>query len=112
MCRSIAWTATWPTACAGCAARLSPMTAWRSEEHTSELQSLRHLVCRLLLEKKKHNSYSDNIREQKGDFPGFDEVEFGSHVLHNVMLHRYALDPATENETPHHETDTTLLHSE
>src|ERR1039458_10839594 len=28
-------------------------TAPRSEEHTSELQSLRHLVCRLLLEKKK-----------------------------------------------------------
>src|SRR5258705_12713133 len=29
-------------------------SAWesRSEEHTSELQSLRHLVCRLLLEKK------------------------------------------------------------
>jgi len=27
----------------------------RSEEHTSELQSLRHLVCRLLLEKKKHD---------------------------------------------------------
>src|SRR5262245_3198318 len=27
----------------------------RSEEHTSELQSLRHLVCRLLLEKKKQN---------------------------------------------------------
>src|SRR5437899_2172544 len=29
--------------------------ALRSEEHTSELQSLRHLVCRLLLEKKKGN---------------------------------------------------------
>src|SRR5262245_62478740 len=28
----------------------------RSEEHTSELQSLRHLVCRLLLEKKKENT--------------------------------------------------------
>src|SRR2546425_9994563 len=27
----------------------------RSEEHTSELQSLAYLVCRLLLEKKKHN---------------------------------------------------------
>src|SRR5262245_62604545 len=27
----------------------------RSEEHTSELQSLRHIVCRLLLEKKKAN---------------------------------------------------------
>src|SRR5437899_9107757 len=30
----------------------------RSEEHTSELQSLRHLVCRLLLEKKKQSSYN------------------------------------------------------
>src|ERR1035438_2680505 len=29
--------------------------AFRSEEHTSELQSLRHLVCRLLLEKKRTN---------------------------------------------------------
>src|SRR5204863_9368617 len=28
----------------------------RSEEHTSELQSRRELVCRLLLEKKNHNS--------------------------------------------------------
>src|SRR6266487_5402375 len=33
--------------------RRSP-TASRSEEHTSELQSPVHLVCRLLLEKKKH----------------------------------------------------------
>src|SRR5687767_15294260 len=32
----------------------------RSEEHTSELQSLAYLVCRLLLEKKKKNH--DNIR--------------------------------------------------
>src|SRR5258706_8002790 len=29
----------------------------RSEEHTSELQSLTNLVCRLLLEKKKNNTY-------------------------------------------------------
>src|SRR5258707_273725 len=29
---------------------------WRSEEHTSELQSRQYLVCRLLLEKKKHTS--------------------------------------------------------
>src|SRR5690606_41455834 len=28
---------------------------WRSEEHTSELQSRENLVCRLLLEKKKTN---------------------------------------------------------
>src|SRR5947199_5686594 len=33
----------------------------RSEEHTSELQSLRHLVCRLLLEKKKKKQ--DNIKK-------------------------------------------------
>src|SRR6202020_2404325 len=32
----------------------------RSEEHTSELQSLRHLVCRLLLEKKQHHSSLDS----------------------------------------------------
>src|SRR2546425_7600094 len=31
-----------------------PHQASRSEEHTSELQSLAYLVCRLLLEKKKH----------------------------------------------------------
>src|SRR5205809_5703846 len=30
----------------------------RSEEHTSELQSRLHLVCRLLLEKKKHAQYA------------------------------------------------------
>src|SRR5437899_10669989 len=32
-------------------------TGHRSEEHTSELQSLRHLVCRLLLEKKKRKGF-------------------------------------------------------
>src|SRR3712207_7296572 len=30
-----------------------PSPIWRSEEHTSELQSRQYLVCRLLLEKKK-----------------------------------------------------------
>src|SRR5438309_6441664 len=44
-----AWSA--PSSLASAALRLSP--AWRSEEHTSELQSQFHLVCRLLLEKKK-----------------------------------------------------------
>src|SRR2546422_1534458 len=33
--------------------RKQPRTGLRSEEHTSELQSRLHLVCRLLLEKKK-----------------------------------------------------------
>src|SRR3989441_474570 len=35
--------------------------ATRSEEHTSELQSLAYLVCRLLLEKKKNHYYSFSI---------------------------------------------------
>src|SRR2546429_3528108 len=33
----------------------------RSEEHTSELQSRLHLVCRLLLEKKKKNHNNKNV---------------------------------------------------
>src|SRR2546425_6410729 len=34
----------------------------RSEEHTSELQSLAYLVCRLLLEKKKTKASSHDVR--------------------------------------------------
>src|SRR2546429_7140244 len=36
-------------------------SSFRSEEHTSELQSRLHLVCRLLLEKKKKNTTSCTI---------------------------------------------------
>src|ERR1035438_10592498 len=36
----------------GCFSMSAVFNPYRSEEHTSELQSLRHLVCRLLLEKK------------------------------------------------------------
>src|SRR2546426_2539627 len=35
----------------------SPVKSYRSEEHTSELQSPCNLVCRLLLEKKKEHTY-------------------------------------------------------
>src|SRR5258705_9516592 len=44
-----------PLAPQGAGAHLRWFRTMRSEEHTSELQSLRHLVCRLLLEKKKKN---------------------------------------------------------
>src|SRR2546422_4788347 len=37
---------------------------WRSEEHTSELQSRLHLVCRLLLEKKKKKKNSNTCTIQ------------------------------------------------
>src|SRR3989442_8000014 len=38
-----------------------PILALRSEEHTSELQSRPHLVCRLLLEKKKNKVLSKKV---------------------------------------------------
>src|SRR6266498_4241598 len=45
----------WPRALAHLATNHRPDVHLRSEEHTSELQSRPHLVCRLLLEKKKNN---------------------------------------------------------
>src|SRR2546425_6030771 len=55
----------WPTAPnkAICRSRVRPARAiCRSEEHTSELQSLAYLVCRLLLEKKKKMHTKQNER--------------------------------------------------
>src|SRR2546430_2785591 len=39
------------------AVHAAPVEHLRSEEHTSELQSQSNIVCRLLLEKKKHNTH-------------------------------------------------------
>src|SRR5204863_8132577 len=52
-----------PRPCRSC----GPVSAWsrRSEEHTSELQSRRDLVCRLLLEKKKKNKTKKKIKIKK-----------------------------------------------
>src|SRR5205814_6201249 len=51
----------------GCCIDISMLDvdAARSEEHTSELQSLRHLVCRLLLEKKKKKKNNKNNNRTK-----------------------------------------------
>src|SRR3989441_9710333 len=46
--------------------RAAPSGDPRSEEHTSELQSLAYLVCRLLLEKKKKNKHSANTFTTNG----------------------------------------------
>src|SRR5262245_63746338 len=53
-------TPSWPPRCG------SGAPEPRSEEHTSELQSLRHLVCRLLLEKKKKKKkrYQDSRKDE------------------------------------------------
>src|ERR1035441_10181161 len=48
---------------------LVPAINVRSEEHTSELQSLRHLVCRLLLEKKKRKTtYKRDPRRRRSSW--------------------------------------------
>src|SRR5690554_7365999 len=44
-----------------CAPEAEAQIPCRSEEHTSELQSRPHLVCRLLLEKKNQRHYTNNI---------------------------------------------------
>src|SRR2546425_5659680 len=53
----------------GAARAVTARRASRSEEHTSELQSLAYLVCRLLLEKKKKNNrgYLQRASEQTYD---------------------------------------------
>src|SRR6476660_10272892 len=43
----------------------APRRRARSEEHTSELQSPDHLVCRLLLEKKKNNAIRRFLSKKK-----------------------------------------------
>src|SRR5438876_6343572 len=52
------------------AATAASAAAARSEEHTSELQSPVHLVCRLLLEKKKNESIKHN-----GNFLGVHQIK-------------------------------------
>src|ERR1039457_7420396 len=46
-----------------------PGRVWRSEEHTSELQSPCNLVCRLLLEKKTDGGLKNHFGEDPVDIP-------------------------------------------
>src|SRR5262249_58339679 len=61
----------------------------RSEEHTSELQSLTNLVCRLLLEKKKKKKENKNHKNQKQQHQYHDE-----HVRNTAINQRIS---ATNN---------------
>src|SRR5467141_4788210 len=45
--------------------------SWRSEEHTSELQSHLNLVCRLLLEKKKKQTYQSSKQKTQEQPPTY-----------------------------------------
>src|SRR6266487_6641711 len=55
------WTWVSSLACGSCSSRPGA----RSEEHTSELQAPVHLVCRLLLEKKKHTLHPPILYKKK-----------------------------------------------
>src|SRR5690625_6098474 len=57
------------SASAAACSRSPPTEARRSEEHTSELQSRGHLVCRLLLEKKKTRTHNIARTQQVGPAP-------------------------------------------
>src|SRR2546422_2246980 len=66
--------------------RTFPPVLLRSEEHTSELQSRLHLVCRLLLEKKKQGhhelytpEYSEMVPNAVADAPDRDAPSSRSH---------------------------------
>src|SRR5256884_5779154 len=63
-----------------CMSLWSRMARKRSEEHTSELQSRLHLVCRLLLEKKKH----DRVRllRRPDRQPGYLQRAYAARALH------------------------------
>src|SRR5262245_62909541 len=69
----------------------------RSEEHTSELQSLRHLVCRLLLEKKKidrlinklndDNQANDSLLYLIKHYNMLHVAKYHTHLFHSSSLH-------------------------
>src|SRR5205814_6762053 len=73
----------------------------RSEEHTSELQSLRHLVCRLLLEKKKKKKKQIHIEKYKRKHkPRLDHdlTHRHSHII-CIYQHSFALLYLARNYT-------------
>src|SRR5438552_14552886 len=73
----------WPLAVRGPAHRSA-----RSEEHTSELQSPDHLVCRLLLEKKKKKIHTkNNHRNNKPQTPKYNTT--------NLIIHSNIIDNIT-----------------
>src|SRR6266496_3756492 len=66
----------------------------RSEEHTSELQSRRDLVCRLLLEKKKRHRVDDPLADRKHGRPmSRRDLDLGRLLPNPRDLHRHLRRP-------------------
>src|SRR6266571_3720152 len=71
------------------------MVGWRSEEHTSELQSHVNLVCRLLLEKKKKRPQEADTPELPPQPPDRSKDHHPSHVI------PHAFDPHLLGDSSH-----------
>src|SRR5256884_99743 len=74
----------------------------RSEEHTSELQSRLHLVCRLLLEKKKKNTmlrtyyHTQHTQQERRDRPGSQYLvhtlrRMRARIRHRLTARRWSM---------------------
>src|SRR2546421_1468218 len=81
---------------------------WRSEEHTSELQSRSDLVCRLLLEKKKNNIKDWIISETHEDERTLRAIIATPRAL---SAHRYLAQPNIVERSGIDTQISLLLHS-
>src|SRR5256884_3373358 len=79
----------------------SPRASSRSEEHTSELQSRLHLVCRLLLEKKKTHTH-----DLLSLFPAFlascRQPSIHGHITLNPSTLGNPIPPSCRHPSPLH----------
>src|SRR5262245_60026653 len=105
--------ATRPASTQICGTRACPRARWsiprpsesraRSEEHTSELQSLRQLVCRLLLEKKNFASPDGVLPGQVGTVVDqrVDVADVAATVVDLAVRHYLSISEATPSEWVH-----------
>src|SRR5438552_13331858 len=81
----------------------TPPSGPRSEEHTSELQSPDHLVCRLLLEKKKnqHSHLRTKHKKQKNPSPCTLVFQSYSTTLLAYLTYSYVHELPRDPHAPH-----------
>src|SRR2546429_4200549 len=86
--------------CSGRFARVCALEQTRSEEHTSELQSRLHLVCRLLLEKKNRddNEHSFSLLRH---LPPVRCADLVALPLHRQLTRTEYFKPTPQNVTSH-----------
>src|SRR2546430_3826943 len=92
------------TSASVCSSITPPSPALRSEEHTSELQSQSNLVCRLLLEKKKHRCHE---HYQDKQIYNIATIEFSK--VHLSRAHNLQRRQQRENSV-FHDIDVNLSH--